>query len=283
MNSGIKTGYRGRAIVRGGIGTAARTVGLLGGILTYAVDHGVIERNPANGVRKAADQVRTRRLTEQEYRLLGTTLRQAGEESELGRAVSMIRLLAMTGCRRGEVIKLQWPEVDAQASCLRLNDSKEGSSVRPIGVPVLDFLDTLRPQDAKGYVFTGTVENQSFVGFPRHWKRLMKGSKLEDITPHVLRHSFASMANDLGFTEATVAALLGHSRGTVTSRYIHVIDTALVMAADTVSAYIQALLNDVAFTRGPNALDRDARRSALARFLGQATEQLPIDHGPPGP
>lgn len=47
----IKTGHRGRAIVRGGIGTAARTVGLLGGILTYAVDHGVIERNPANGGR----------------------------------------------------------------------------------------------------------------------------------------------------------------------------------------------------------------------------------------
>jgi hypothetical protein len=59
---------------------------------------------------------------------------------------------------------------------------------------------------------------------------------------------------------------------------IQVIDKALVMAADTVSAYIQALLDDVAFTRGPNALNRDTRRLALARFLGQGQEQIPRDH-----
>lgn len=38
---------RGKAVVRGGAGTATRTVGLLGGILTYAVEAGIIESNPA--------------------------------------------------------------------------------------------------------------------------------------------------------------------------------------------------------------------------------------------
>jgi len=60
---------RGKAIVRGGAGTATRTVGLLGGILTYAVEAGIIESNPAHGVRKPKDNVRKRRLSEAEYRI----------------------------------------------------------------------------------------------------------------------------------------------------------------------------------------------------------------------
>src|SRR3712207_8792691 len=59
-----KTRKHGRAIVRGGIGTGTRTVGLLGAILTYARENGIIEANPAHGVRKAADQKRTRPLSE---------------------------------------------------------------------------------------------------------------------------------------------------------------------------------------------------------------------------
>jgi integrase len=65
---------------------------------------------------------------------------------------------------------------------------------------------------------------------------------VSDVTPHVLRHSFASIANDLGFTEVIIAALVGHAKGSVTSKYIHTLDTALIMAADTISGYIQGLL-----------------------------------------
>jgi hypothetical protein len=65
---------RATAIVRGGAGTATRTVGLLGGILTYAVDAGIIESNPAHGIRKPKDNVRKRRLSEAEYRIPGQML-----------------------------------------------------------------------------------------------------------------------------------------------------------------------------------------------------------------
>ena len=54
---------RGKAIVSGGAGTATRTIGLLGGILTYAMDAGIITANPAHGIRKPKDNVRDRRLT----------------------------------------------------------------------------------------------------------------------------------------------------------------------------------------------------------------------------
>ena len=87
------------------------------------------------------------------------------------------------------------------------------------------------------------------------------------MTPHVLRHSFASIANDLGFTEVTIAALVGHSKGTVTSKYIHTLDTALIMAADTISGYIQGLLDGIEFKQTAYALDWGSRKAALALFL----------------
>ena len=66
----------------------------------------------------------------------------------------------------------------------------------------------------------------------------MKRTKLRGVTLHTLRHSFATTANALGFSEPTIAAMLGHSRGTMTSRYVHVVDATLLAAADRVSGAI---------------------------------------------
>jgi len=261
---------RGKCIVRGGLGTATRTVGLLGGILTYAVGQGVIERNPVHGIRKPADGVKKRRLTDDEYRLLGRILQETATDEQFKTTLQIVRYLALTACRRSEAIHLKRSEVDVDASCLRLVDSKEGASVRPVGLPVLDLLASLVADDGQGFVFKGTVEGKPLIGFPRLWKKLFKDTALSGVTPHVLRHSFSSIANDLGFTEATIGALMGHSRGTVTGRYIHTVDSLLVMAADTVAGHIQGLLDGKKFRRTTYALDRASREAALVRLLEQA-------------
>ena len=62
---------RGKSILRGGPGAASRTVGLLGGILTYANDAGIVDRNVAHGIKKPKDRVRNRRLSTAEYREMG--------------------------------------------------------------------------------------------------------------------------------------------------------------------------------------------------------------------
>ena len=261
---------RGKAIVRGGAGPATRTVGLLGGILTYAVDAGIIESNPAHGIKKPKDNVRNRRLTEAEYRTLGQMLREAAANDKYVTTVDIIRQIALTGCRRSEMISLMWIEADTDASCMRLVDSKEGESIRPIGLPVVEYLEERRKSAAGTYVFPGQGEDNAFGSFPNHWEQIFKDSPLAGVTPHVLRHSFASIANDLGFTEVTIAALVGHSRGSVTSKYIHTLDTALIMAADTISGYIQGLLEGIEFKQTAYALDRDSRRAALDLFLTKA-------------
>lgn len=264
---------RGKAIVRGGAGTATRTVGLLGGILTYAVDAGIIEVNPAHGIKKPKDNVRNRRLTEAEYRTLGQMLRDAAANEKYAMTVDIIRQIALTGCRRSEMISLMWVEADTDASCMRLVDSKEGESIRPIGLPVVEYLEGRRKTAAGTYVFPGQGEDNAFGSFPNHWEQIFKDSPLVGVTPHVLRHSFASIANDLGFTEVTIAALVGHSKGSVTSKYIHTLDTALIMAADTISGYVQGLLDGIEFKQTAYALDRDSRRAALDRFLTKAVGQ----------
>src|SRR3546814_2028157 len=112
------------------------------------------------------------------------------------------------------------------------------SSELPIGLPVVEFLEQQQSENSGTYVFSGPRgEDTAFGGFPNHWGEIFLGSPLEGVTPHVLRHSFASIGNDLGFTEVTIAALMGHAKGTVTSKYIHVLDAALIMAADTLSGY----------------------------------------------
>ena len=103
---------RGKSIVRGGAGTAVRTIGLLGGILTYAVEAGIIERNPTHGLRKPKYKVRNRRLSEAEYRELGDLLRKAEGSDKYPTTAQITRQIALTGCRRGEIINLRWNEVD---------------------------------------------------------------------------------------------------------------------------------------------------------------------------
>jgi hypothetical protein len=146
---------------------------------------------------------------------------------------------------------------------------------------VIDALDAMRSSATGPYVFPGTQLGKPLIGFPKYWNETFKKTEFAKITPHLLRHSFASIAHDLGFTEVTIAALLGHSRGTITSRYIHTIDAALVMAADSVAGYIQGLLDGITFKRNVHSLDRSSREAALARLFDEAKDdQQPADQPP---
>lgn len=231
---------RGKSIVDGGAGTAARTAGLLGGILTYAVSEGVIPFNPARGAKRQADASRTRRLSPDEYQRLGAALRTADELAEPEQGITGIWLLALTGCRIGEIVGLKFDEIDLAGSCLRLVDSKEGASIRPLGSAAADVIRGVVQRSRSPYLLPAKRSDEgSYGSMPRAIDRIMTRAKLDGVTAHTLRHSFASVAGDLGFTESTIAALIGHSGGgSVTRRYIHHLDAVLIAAADKVAATI---------------------------------------------
>ncbi|KQP36409.1 site-specific integrase [Methylobacterium sp. Leaf100] len=239
----VKTGLRGKAVVEGGAGTAARTVGLLGGILSFAISERVITINPAAGVRKPAGKRRTRRLSAEEYGALGKAIAEMLEGAEeRWQAAAGVRLLALTGCRLGEIVKLQWSEVDRAGHCLRLEDSKEGASVRPVGSAVLALLDGLQRAPGSPYVLPAARGSGAFTSLDDALERIMVRACLEGVTAHTLRHSFASTAGDLGYSDSTIGAMLGHAGSTVTSRYVHHLDAVLIAAADSVAARIAGAL-----------------------------------------
>ena len=134
-------------------------------MLTYAINAGIIEHNVAHGIRKPKDRVRDRRLSEDEYRVLGKMLREAAQNERYVFTVAIIRQLALTGCRRSEIISLKWNDVDLETSCVRLSESKEGSSTRPIGIPVVEFLEEHRQTQTEIYVFPGSRSAGPFGGF----------------------------------------------------------------------------------------------------------------------
>jgi integrase len=240
----IKTGKkRGLANVRGGKGAASRTVGLLGAIFTYAVRYRMRPDNPVRGVTRFADGRRERRLSEEEYRALGKALRKAEAASVWPAAVAATRFLAVTGWRSGEALKLSWNELDLARRTTTLPDSKTGRSVRPLSHAACDVLRSLtRSGDL---VFPATRGDGCMGGFPKLWKRIAKLGELPtDITPHTFRHSFASLAGDLGYSELTIAALVGHKGHTITSRYVHAADAVLLAAADAVANRTAELMGE---------------------------------------
>jgi integrase len=241
------TKVRGKSIITGGRGVATRSVGLLGGILSFAVSDGIIPVNPATGAKKPAYAKRTARLSPEAYRVLGAALDAAAQEGVNVTAIAAVRLLALTGCRKGEILGLRWAEVDEPGHAFRMVDTKEGASVRPIGGAAFDILRRLERREGSMWVLPGEHRDLPYSGLSRAWRAILGGTKLAGVTPHTLRHSFASMAGDAGYSEPTIAALLGHAAGTVTSRYTHILDTVLIAAADRVAAQIQACMIETAF------------------------------------
>ncbi len=124
----------------GGRGVAARTVGMMGTMLEFARRRGVVETNVARGVQKFSIPKRTRFLSHEEFALLGKTMQTAEEFGESKTALGAIKALALTGCRRQEILGLPWDWLDTRARCIRFGDTKTGAQLRPLGSAAIAHL-----------------------------------------------------------------------------------------------------------------------------------------------
>ena len=152
-------------------------------------------------------------------------------------------MMILTGWRRGEVLGLRWSEVDLPRRTARLVDTKTGASLRPLSIAACGVIQS-QPMIGD-IVFASRSGATSIVGYRKMWLRI---AKLGDITPHVLRHSFASLAADLGYNEPTIASLLGHKTHSITSRYVHSADAVLLAAADAVAKATMKLMEQAVLT-----------------------------------
>ena len=243
----VKTGLRGRAIVRGGKGTASRTVGLLGGIFSYAFDCGLIEVNPVRGIKRYADKRGNRYLSQQELVALGQALRDGLNKGLNPLALSILKLLIFTGARKGEIETLNWTEVDFNGGFLRLSDSKTGQKTIPLNAGALEVLVSLDRVDGSPFVFPAHRGNGHYVGTPKVWRIVRSMAGLDDVRLHDLRHSFASIAVSGGASLPIIGALLGHTNNATTQRYAHLNDDPLKAATESIGNKISAAMSNGQF------------------------------------
>ena len=232
---------RGRTIVKGGPTAASRVVSLLGSIFTYAVKQGIRPDNPVRGIERPADGKRDRVLSPDEYKRLGKAFDKLERTGANKVALRAYRVLALTGCRRGEVFGLTHAEIDAHLHCLRLADSKAGRQVRAVGQDAMNLLTVPPPGGESEYVFPA-VRGDGHLTDAKVFREACEAAELSGVSLHTLRHSFASVALELEYSELTIAGLLGHRSHSVTSRYAHHVDRALIAAADRIAAVIAGRL-----------------------------------------
>ena len=240
----MKTGPNGRAIIRGGKGTASRTVGLLGGIFSYAFDCGLIEINPVRGVKRFADKKGERFLKQTELVTLGRALRDGQEKGLNPQAIAILKLLIFTGARKGEIEILLWNVVDFDSGFLRLADSKTEQKIIPLNAGALEVLSKISRLEGSPFVFPAHRGDGNYQGTPKVWRIVRNQAGLNDVRLHDLRHSFASIAVSGGASLPIIGALLGHTNPATTQRYAHLHDDPLKAVTEAVGNKISISLTD---------------------------------------
>ncbi len=205
-------------------GSARRVIALLSGMFAYSIKRKLRETNPCHGIELPKDGKRLRRLSTDEYVQLGRALENGDRLT-----ADMFLLIAVSGWRSGEVRCLKRSEVDLERHVAVLGDTKTGQSVRPLSSAAVEIIER---QPRKGEFVFEYRHAKPISNLTPWWKKLKMP---DDVSPHVLRHSIASLGADLFLPDHTIAGLLGHSRQTITSRYMHLGDKALLEAADTVA------------------------------------------------
>jgi integrase len=183
-----------------------------------------------------------RRLSIGEVRHLGKIMSQMESEGEHPVGIAAIRAMLLTGFRRMEVLAMRKEWIEPDQNSVAFPDTKSGPQLRVVGDAAISQLLAQGQRSSSPFVFPADWGDGHFVGIVRVLARVCTRAGLEEVTPHVLRHTFASVAGSLGFSELTISGLLGHGPRGVTQRYVH-LDTALVIAADQVAAEISRLIN----------------------------------------
>ena len=224
---------------------ANRVVAVLSQMFSLAEIWELVPRgcNPCKLVKHYREEPRERFLSPEEYRSVGAALKAAEAEGWMWPpAIAAIRLLMLTGCRKSEILTLQWDDVDRTAGELRLRDGKRGPRMVPLTTPVLKVLDSIERVEGNPWVIRSKKRGIHLPDLTYYWNRIQAHAGLEGVRIHDLRHSHASRALALGESLTMIGRLLGHSKVGTTSRYAHLVHDAEKAAAartgDSIGAHL---------------------------------------------
>jgi len=224
---------------------ANRALAVLRAMFERAAEWGLREDgpNPAARVKRFPEKARETYLGTDELERLGKALEELATEKDgrRHRPVAAIKLLALTGARKREVLRLRWEHVDLERGIAWLADSKTGPRPLRLEVPALALLAEL-PREGD-WVFPSPRKPDAPIENVRGtMAEALKRAKLEKVRVHDLRHTKASAAAAMGFSLPMIGALLGHRRASTTERYAHLAADPVREAEGRVQARIDAAL-----------------------------------------
>jgi integrase len=215
--------------------TANRVLSLLSKMFSLAERWGLRPdgSNPCLHVERYRENARERYLLQQELDRLGDVLRDVERQQlESPSVVAAIRLLLLTGARRGEILNLRWEYINFERATINLPDSKTGAKTIPLNAPALEVLTGL--DQTSEWVLPGARSDAPLVNLSRPWSRIRRRAQLDGVRIHDLRHSFASVAAGAGASLPVIGRLLGHSQPATTQRYAHLADDIVHSTAEEV-------------------------------------------------
>ena len=179
------------------------------------------KRNPCSNVTKFKTLAKERFLTDNEINRLVDTLDQfEGACLAHKNAITVVRLLMMTGCRKNEITRLRWNELFLDEGVLKLKDSKTGKKEVILSDDAIKILSAASRNNSD-YIFPGQDGISPIQGLQKIWQRIRHVADLQDVRIHDLRHTFASVAVSNGASFYEVGRLLGHASVQSTQRYAH--------------------------------------------------------------
>jgi integrase len=237
-------GVHRRVTKSGATYTANRTAAVLSKMFNLAIRWGYRESNPARGIERNTEYTRRRYLSTEELPHMVAALNAHPDKQ----AANVVKLLLLTGARRGEIFSMRWADVDLGAGVW----SKPPSSTKqkehhqvPLSAPALQILSDVRTEQTKKhrhglptFVFPGPGESGHVVEIKRAWRNITKTAGISGLRVHDLRHSHASFLVSGGASLPLIGAMLGHSNPQTTARYSHLHRDPLRAAAEKVGALV---------------------------------------------
>ena len=217
---------------------ANRTVAVLSRMFSLAIRWGWRTDNPCKGVERNQENKRHEYLTGAQISRLSAALEKLDDKA----AANAVRLLLLTGARRGELLAAKWADVDLEAAVW----TKPASTTKhallhrvPLSAAAVQVLTQMRAQaaDDAEWIFPARGGGHR-PHITAAWITARKAAKLPGIRLHDLRHTYASTLASAGLSLPVIGSLLGHSTPTTTHRYAHLMDHPLRAATERASAII---------------------------------------------
>lgn len=252
---------------RGAPYVANRVVAVLSKMFSLGIKWGWRADNPAKGIERNQEEKRHRYLSGKELAALTAALVEHGDQQ----AANIVRLLLLTGARRGEVQAMRWADLELDEGVW----TKPGATTKqktlhrvPLSAPARQLLvairtaaenaakDKKRPRPVSEYVFPGKGGIGHRLEIKHQWAELCKaadivirktrkddkGREIIVATPsarlHDLRHTYASVLASAGLSLPVIGALLGHTQPATTARYAHLFDDPLRAATERAAAIV---------------------------------------------